>query len=164
VPAHLTQLDAGVRTVLALSPGHGCPSQDFLARALHAAHTDLLAVTVAGRSRPLPGTGAEPAHWRAAGMRADFGADPRFVLLERREDREGRARYPEHAPVAPSVLALPTGPPAGAGRRHRLLLERHGSLAADRVREVVDGFGFELGLRPDARHPLPRRQYAAVGA
>ena len=164
VPAHLTQVEGGVRTVQVVSPGHACPSNDFLARALHAAGTDLLAVTAAGRSRPLPAAVEEPTHWRAAGLRADFGDDPRLLLLEHRDDREAQARYPAYAPVAPTVLALHAVLPAGAGGRRRLVLERHGSLPAEKVREVVDGFGFDLALGPHARHRLPDRDYAAVGA
>ena len=164
VPAHLTRLDGGVRTVQVAAPGHACPSADFLARALHAAGTDLLATTVGGRTRQLPAAVDEPAHWRAAGMRADFGADARFRLLEHRDERSALARYPAHAPVGPTVLALHTVLPAGPGGRRRLVLERHGSLPADAVRAVVDGFGFDLALGPHARHRLPRRDYAAVGA
>jgi hypothetical protein len=164
VPAHLTQLDSGVRTVQVVSPGTACPSNDFLARALRAAGTDLLVVTAAGRSRRLPAAVEEPTHWRATGLRADFGDDPRFLLLEQRDDRDAQARYPAHAPVAPTVLALHTVLPAGAGGRRRLVLERHGSLPAEQVREVVGGFGFDLALGPHARHRLPERDHAAVGA
>jgi hypothetical protein len=164
VPAHLTHPDGGVRTVQVVSPGHACPSGDFLARALHAAGTDLLATTIAGRSWQLPAAVDEPAHWRAAGMRADFGADPRFLLLEHRDERDAQARYPAYAPVAPTVLALHTVLPASAGGRRRLLLERHGSLPAGTLREVVDGFGFDLAAGPQARHRLPARAYAALGA
>jgi hypothetical protein len=164
VPAHLTQSDGGVRTVQVVSPGHACPSNDFLARALHAAGTDLLAATAAGRSRQLPAAAEEPAHWRAAGQRADFGDHPRFLLLEQRDDQDAQARYPAYAPVAPTVLALHTVLPAGPGGRRRLVLQRHGSLPVARVREVVDGFGFDLVLGPHARHRLPQRDYAAVGA
>jgi len=169
VPAHLTRLDGGARTVQVLLPGHACPSGDFLARALQAVGSDLLAVTATGGSRRLPAA-EEPPHWRAAGMRGDFGADPRFVLLEHPDDRTAVDRYPAHAPVGPSVLALHALLPAGAGRR-RLVLERHGSLPADAVREVAESFGFDLALGPHARHRLPRRVYAvphrdnaAVGA
>lgn len=162
VPGHVTQVDGGVRTVRVLSPGLACPSTDFLARALHAAGTELLAVTVAGRSRRLPVAGEQPAHRRAAGLRTDFGDDPRFLLLEHRDERDAQARYPAYAPVAPTVLTLPTVP--ATGRRPRLVLERHGSLTAERVRDVIDGFGFDLVPRPHAWHPLPPRRYAAVGA
>jgi hypothetical protein len=164
VPAHLTQADGGVRTVQVVSPGHACPSNDFLARALHAAGADLLVVTATGRSRQLPAAVDEPPHWRAAGLRADSGDDPRFLLLEQRDDRDAQARYPAYAPVAPTVLALHTVLPAGAGGRRRLVLERHGSLPAGQVREVVGDFGFDLALGPHARHRLPQRDRAAVGA
>ncbi len=164
MPEHLTRVDAGVRTVLVVTPGHGCPSADFLARALHAAGTDLLATAVAGRSRTLPAAVDEPAHWRAWGMRADFGGDPRFRLLEHRDERAARVRHPTHAPVGPTVLGLHAVLPVGPGGRRRLVLERHGSLPADAVRAVLDNFGFDLALGPLARQRLPRRDYAAASA
>ena len=164
VPSHLAQVQAGIPTVQVLSPGHACPSTDFLARALHAAGSDLLAVTATGRGGQPAVAGEEPAHWRAAGLRADFGDVPDFLLLEHRDERQAQERYPAFAPVAPTVLSLPTVLSAGTGRRPRLVLERHGSLPADRAREVVDGFGFDLALRGHAWQPLSPRHYGAVGA
>lgn len=106
MPEHLTQLDAGVRTAQVIAPGYGCRSNEFLAAALLAAGTDLLYITSAHRSRHLSGAAESPAHWRAAGLRADFGAD--FLLLERPDEDAARARYPRHAPMSTTILAFRT--------------------------------------------------------
>jgi hypothetical protein len=47
--------------------------------------------------------------------------------------------------------------------RPALVLERHGSLAADDVRDIVAGFGFGLVLGPGAAERLPLRDDTAIG-
>ena len=167
VPDHLTQLDAGVRTAQVIAPGYACPSNRFLAAGLHAAGTDLLYITSANQSRHLSGAPDSPAHWRAAGLRADFGTDPRFQLLEHADEAAARARYPRHAPMSTTILAFhtlaaPASPPSG-GRR-TLVVERHGSLPVDAVREVVGRFGFDVVLGPLAGRRLLQRSYADEAA
>lgn len=159
VPDHLTQLDAGVRTAQVIAPGYACPSNDFLAAALRAAGTDLLHITSANKSRHLSGAADSPAHWRAAGLRAEFGSDPRFVLLEHDDEDAARARYPQHAPMSTTILAFHRL----AGPR-TLLVERHGSLPVDVVRSVVADFGFDVALGPLAASRLHQRAYEAVPA
>src|SRR5512133_4324372 len=124
VPDHLTQPDAGVRTAQVIAPGYACPSNRFLAAGLHTAGTDLLYITSANQSRHLSGAPDSPAHWRAAGLLADFGADPRFCLLEHADEAAARARYPRYAPMSTTILAFHTL--GGPGRR-TLVVERHGS-------------------------------------
>jgi hypothetical protein len=41
------------------------------------------------------------------------------------------------------------------------LLERHGSLDVDTVRQTLDDLGFGLVVRAGADNRLPRRDYAA---
>ena len=159
VPDHLTQLDAGVRTAQVIAPGYACPSNDFLAASLFAAGTDLLYITSANQSRHLSGAPDSPAHWRAAGLRADFGADPRFELLEHADEAAARARYPRHAPMSTTILAFHAlGEPSADGRR-TLVVERHGSLPVEAVREVVGRFGFDIVLGPLAGRRLLQRSY-----
>jgi hypothetical protein len=159
VPHHLTQVDAGVRTAQVIAPGYACRSNDFLAAALRAAGTDLLYITSANRSRHLSGAPDCPAHWRAAGLRADFGSEPRFVLLEHDDEQAARARYPRHDPMSTTILAFHR-----LAAPRTLLVERHGSLPVDAVREVVAPFGFEVELGPLARARLGLREYEPVPA
>jgi hypothetical protein len=159
VPDHLTQLDAGVRTAQVIAPGYACPSNDFLAASLRAARTDLLYITSANRSRHLSGAADSPAHWRAAGLSAEFGADPRFVLLEHDDEDAARARYPRHAPMSTTILAFHRL----AGRR-TLLVERHGSLPLEAVRGIAASFGFDVALGPLAASRLQQRSYETVPA
>ena len=46
-------------------------------------------------------------------------------------------------------------------RRPQLLLERHGSLDVDTVRQMLDDLGFGLVVRAAADNQLPRRDCAA---
>lgn len=164
VPDHLTQQDAGVRTAQVIAPGYACPSNDFLAAALRTAGTDLLYITSANQSRHLSGAPDSPAHWRAAGLAADFGTDPRFLLLEHADEDAARARYPRHDPMSTTILAFHRlAGPVVEGRR-TLLVERHGSLPVDVVREVVGPFGFDVALGPLATRRLGLRAYEPVPA
>src|SRR4051794_2763868 len=75
VPGHLTSPDAGVSTTQVIAPGYACPSNELLARAVDASNDDLLSITSANRYRHLTGADDSPAHWRAAGLRDEFGTD-----------------------------------------------------------------------------------------
>jgi hypothetical protein len=160
VPDHLTQDDAGVRTAQVIAPGYACPSNGFLVESLRQVGGRLLYVTSANRSRHRSGAADEPAHWRAHGLAADFGADSRFVLLEHADEAAALAGYPLHDPMSTSILALHRTAGHDAGGRRRLVLERHGSLPYEQLRRTVARHGFDVVLGPGAGSRLLQRAYA----
>jgi hypothetical protein len=159
IPAHLTQADEGVRTVQVIAPGYACPSHTFLARAQSACGQDILYITSANRSRHLSGAEDEPAHHRADGLRAEFGHDPRFVVLEHGDEAIARRAYPLHAPMSTTILAFHKVAGIHSSGRPVLVLERHGSLRVEDVRTVVRPLGFEVALGPHAARRLLERRY-----
>lgn len=155
IPNHLTFCDGGVRTAQLIAPGYACPSNDFLARSVEACDDDLLYITSANRSRHLTGADDSPAHWRAQGLHSEFGHEPDFMVLEHGDELAARNRYPDHLPMSTTVLGFHRlGPDR---RRPQLVVERHGSLHVDVVREVLDRLGFGLVLGPLAQRRLSQR-------
>jgi hypothetical protein len=135
-----------VRTTQVIAPGYACVSNRFLSRALDLVREDLLYVTSANRSRHLTGAPDEPAHWRADGLRTEFGSDPDFVVLAHPDEDAARRRYPLHAPMSTTILAFHKV--ANTGREVRLVVERHGSLPIEQLRPVVERLGFGLDIAP----------------
>ena len=163
VPDHLTEDDAGVRTAQVIAPGYSCPSNAFLGASLAAIHDDLLYITSANRSRHLTGADDEPAHYRADGIRAEFGHHPGFIVLEHADESAARRQYPRHDPMSTTILAFhKLGRDQGDGRA-QLVLERHGSLPAADVRAVVRAMGFDLVAGPKAMRRLLQRDYGIAG-
>jgi len=157
VPDHLVQVDRGVRTTQVIAPGYACMSNRFLSRALDLVGEDLLYVTSANRSRHLTGAPDEPAHWRADGLRTEFGSDPDFVVLAHPDEDAARRRYPLHAPMSTTILAFHKV--ANTGREVQLVVERHGSLPIEALRPVVERLGFGLDIAPTAVRRLELREY-----
>lgn len=155
LPSHLTQRDEAVLTTQVISPGYACLSNAFLAVALRLTGGDYLYVTSANRSRHATGAAEEPAHHTAAGLWQDFGNIPDFVLLQHRDEEDSRSRCPSFASMSTSILALhriattPAGEPA-------LVLERHGSLPVEAVRQVLRPLSLEVVLGPRAQTRLPQ--------
>jgi tRNA A37 threonylcarbamoyladenosine synthetase subunit TsaC/SUA5/YrdC len=150
IPAHLTSLDAELRTTQLIAPGYRCPSNELLDDVLARAGVNLLFITSANVSSGVTGK-VEAAHYDLAGMQQDFGGADGIVLIGHRDEAAARAEYPRHLPMSTSILAF-----------HKLadgalILERHGSLEADDVRSVVAEHGFELLLADGARERLPMR-------
>jgi len=140
VPAHLTYLAADVVTTRVIAPGYRCPSNDFLTRALIAANTGVLHIA-----------SANPADDR-----------PDITLLEHPDDSTSRSRYPGHQAISATILGFHQPVRVAGDRRPQLLLEQHGSLDADTVRQMLDDLGFGLVDRAapaDGRPPL--RDWAA---
>jgi 2-isopropylmalate synthase len=160
LPGHLTSLDSTTRTTQLIGPGNRCPSNDLVGEALVRAGSDYLFITSANVSSGITGR-IEPAHYDLRGMQEDFGNADGVVLIGHREEGSVRASYPKHLPMSTSILAFhqiatdEQGQPA-------LVLERHGSLAADDVRDLVAGFGLGLVFGPGARERLPLRDDAPI--
>jgi hypothetical protein len=156
LPSHLTQHDEAVLTTQIISPGYACLSNALFAHALQLAHVSYLYVTSANRSRHTTGAAEEPAHHSAEGLWQDFGDMPNFVLLQHRDDEDTQSRCPSFALTSTSILALhrvattPAGMPA-------LVLERHGSLPIEAIRQVLSPLSLDVVLGPRARTRLPCR-------
>jgi hypothetical protein len=161
VPGQLTQPADDVRTTQLIAPGYACASNGFLARALTATGDDFLYITSANRSHHLTGDPDTPAHWQAAGLRADFGSHPGFTLLEHADEAAARATFPQHLPMSTSILGFHAlaAPADGSGDGPYLTLERYGSMHVDDVRAVLAAQGFGLALGPKALKRLPLREY-----
>lgn len=160
VPAHLCEADNGVLTAQVIAPGYRCPSNAFLAAAERACDGDLLYITSANRSRHLTGAEDSPAHWKADGLRAEFGDEPGFVVLEHADEAWARAAYPQYLPMSTTILGLHRVVDVPGDARPHLVLERHGSLSADVVRGVLAELGFGMVLGPRARTRLVQRDYS----
>jgi hypothetical protein len=159
VPAHLCEAEDGVLTAQVIAPGYRCPSNAFLAAAERACGGDLLYITSANRSRHLTGADDSPAHWKADGLRAEFGSEPGFVVVEHADEAEARAAYPQYLPMSTTILGRHRVVRVPGAPRPHLVLERHGSLGVEAVRGVVAEFGFGLVLGPRARTRLMLRDY-----
>ncbi len=156
IPAHLSFPDAGVTTAQVIAPGYGCPSNEFLARAVDATEDNMLYITSANRSRHLTGADDSPAHWRASGLRDEFG--DQLLMLEHADEENARSRYPGYLPMPTTILGFHRQHVSDDGRPC-LVLERHGSMHVDRVREHLDRLGFGLVIGPAAQTRLLLRDY-----
>ena len=140
VPNHLTYLEADVVTTQVIAPGYKCPSNDFLTRALAAADTDVLHL--------------------ASANPADHGPD--ITVLEHPDDDTARSRYPGYQATSATILGFHRPVRVSGDRRPQLLLERHGSLDVDTVRQILDDLGLGLVDRTaPADRQLPLRDWAA---
>ena len=160
VPSHLREVDGGISTAQVIAPGYRCPSNALLAGALRATGDQLLYITSANRSKHQTGAEDSPAHWRADGLRAEFGDDPRFLIVEHHDETAARAAYPRHLPMSTTVLGLHRVLRVPGDPWPHLVLERHGSLAAELVRRVLAEFGYGLVLGPRAGTRLLPRDYS----
>ena len=160
LPDHLCRDDAGVRTTQVITPGYACPSNGLIAACLSAAGGDHLHTTSANRSRHTTGAAEEPAHHRAADLAADLApefASGRFLLVGHDDESTLPRRYPHHAATSTTVLALHRLAPASTARRPAVVVERHGSLSVDRLRQLLDPIGVDAVLGPTAGVRLSQR-------
>ncbi|MFB7663179.1 hypothetical protein ACFC1R_04415 [Kitasatospora sp. NPDC056138] len=159
LPSHLTADSEDGRTVQVIAPGYSCPSNDFLSQAVSGSRGDLLFITSANRSRFATGAAEEPAHWRAAALRAEFGQEAGVRVLEHADEEAARRNHPLHEPMSTSVLAFHRTDGVDEHGRPRLVLQRHGSLPLEQIRQAAERFGFGLALGPGAQQRLAKRQY-----
>lgn len=160
IPPHLTMTDGPITTAQVIAPGYACDSRDFLAAALRVTGDDFLYITSANRSRHVTGAADSPAHWRAEGLRAEFGDEPGFLLVEHEDEAAARARYPRYLPMSTTILGFHRVEHVTGDRRPHLVLERQGSIPVDDVRSVLDDFGLGLVLGPRARTRPTVRDYS----
>ena len=160
IPPHLTLLESGVNTTQVIAPGYACPSNDLLGRSVRATGDEMLYITSANRSRHLTGADDSPAHFLAAGLRADFADEPNLLLVEHPDEAAARERFPLHQPMSTSVLGFHHVVAVPGDPRPQLILERHGSLPADVIRAVLAELGFGLVLGPKATTRLRQRDYS----
>jgi 2-isopropylmalate synthase len=158
VPGHLTSLDGETRTTQVIAPGYRCPSNALLEEILGLVDEDFLFITSANVSGGVTGR-VEPAHYDIEGIQQDFGHQEGIVLIGHRAEAKVRATYPRHLPMSTSILAFhklgvdESGEPA-------IVLERHGSLDVEPIREIVARHGFGLKLEAGALQRLPMRDDA----
>jgi hypothetical protein len=159
IPAHLTQVDQGIRTTQVIAPGRACPANALFESAVGEYGLGLLYVTSANRSRHLTGAEEEPAHWVGAALAADF---PDFLLVSHRDEATARVAYPGFTTTSVTLLSFHA--PGGTAVRPVLTVDRHGSLPIAEVRAVAARYGFEVVLGPTARRRLAVREYSEAVA
>lgn len=168
IPDHLTSVDkkTGVRTVQIIAPGYSCESNELVRKALDKAnegkekedHLAYFAVTSANISSHLTGRD-EPAHYRIDGIQQDFGdREPGFVIVGHKRPRKIRKHYPHHEPNSTSIVDISRTHVSENGQVS-IFLARHGSLADERISEVVSQKGLALIIDESARPSLPVREY-----
>jgi hypothetical protein len=161
VPPHLTFPEGQITTAQVIAPGYACPSNSFLSRARAACGDDLLCITSANRSRHLTGADDSPAHWRADGLVAEFGAEDGFCLVAHADEPAARARYPRYVPMSTTILSVHTVIRRPGDPRPHLILERHGSMPVADVRAVLAGLGYGLIIGPRVETRLQLRDYSS---
>ncbi|MFJ9422771.1 hypothetical protein [Streptomyces sp. NPDC101249] len=135
-----------------IASGYACPSNLFFAQELAATGYAFLAITSANRFRRLTGTTEEPAHWKAAHLRAEFAAEGAKMILEHDDEAAARAAFPRHRLMSTTVLDLHTAPPGPD-----LVVRRQGSLPMDSVRETAAQACLDVVPRPRASAATERR-------
>jgi hypothetical protein len=160
VPPHLTSPEGDISTAQVIAPGYACPSNVFLSRARSGCGDDLLYITSANRSRHLTDADDSPAHWRADGLVAEFGAEDDFCLVAHADEAAARARYPRYLPMSTTILGLHTVIRRPGDPRPHLVLERHGSMPVSDVRAALAGLGYGLVIGPQAENRLQFRDYS----
>jgi hypothetical protein len=136
----------------------GVSVESLIEQALARTGTAFLFITSANLSHTATGTQEEAAHYRLAGIQADFGHLPGVVLVAHPDEAAARRAYLQHVPQSTSILVFHRLLTDEAGRP-ALCLERHSSLPAAAVAALLARHGLGLVLGRGATHRLPQRQY-----
>ena len=162
IPGHCSSLDGETRTTQVIAPGYRCESNKLLDEILGLIEDDFLFITSANVSSGITGR-VEPAHYDLQGIQQDFGHLDGVVLIGHRAEARVRATYPRHLPMSTSIVAFHKLGTGEAGEP-AIVLERHGSLDVEPIREIVARHGFGLVLEAGARKRLPMRDDAPTAA
>jgi hypothetical protein len=155
IPDHLSAWDGGVRTVQVVLPGQGCPSNTLVDELLARIGGDVIFGTSANVSKLVTGR-VTPSHNEMRAFVAEFRGWSDMVFVGPADEGATRARYPLHLPGSTSLLSFHRT--TSTGGRAAVVLERHGSLAPDVIRDVLDVHGLGLVLADGARRRLPMRE------
>jgi tRNA A37 threonylcarbamoyladenosine synthetase subunit TsaC/SUA5/YrdC len=154
VPDHLAVTDRDIRTVQHISPGVRCRSNALVREILDLTGEDLLFVTSANGSNHRSKR-VEAAHCEMDEVRREFGHRRDAVMIAQDDEQTNRAFYPRHLPCSTSIVSFHRR--LHEAGRPVLVLERHGSLAADEIRTVATRHGYLLAIAPSARERIPVR-------
>lgn len=163
IPVYLTSTRPGseTRQTQLIAPGYNCRSMAMYERIFDITGLRYGTITSANISHTLTGNKVEPAHYSMSGAgnngaRKDF-ADRGYAMIAFPNEKEVRQNYPKHDPNSTSIVALDTIVYDHTGPN--LVLERLGSLPAERIAEVLKEYGFGLRIGPNAVSRQPLRIY-----
>ena len=162
IPGHCSSLDNETRTTQVIAPGYRCPSNELLDEILGLVEDEFLFITSANVSSGITGR-VEPAHYDLRGIQEDFGHQDGIVLIGHQAEARVRATYPRHLPMSTSIVAFHKLGTDEDGRP-AIVLERHGSLDVEPIRDLCAQHGFGLVLEAGARERLPMRDDAPDAA
>jgi len=158
IPPHLSASDGAIRTTQIANPGIACPSNEFYRRVFAGSGLRFVFGTSANVSHVETHHPDEPAHWKIAGLQADFGDRPGYIFLRHADETVAAARFPGIPAMSTSVIALHRVEHNAAGRP-ALLLERWGNLDLPAIRDILAPFGFDMIQTPQATTRLPEHAY-----
>jgi tRNA A37 threonylcarbamoyladenosine synthetase subunit TsaC/SUA5/YrdC len=150
VPGHLTVADGSMRTVQHISAGVRCRSNALVREVLDLTGDNLLFITSANSS-----SHRSAAHYEMEAISDEFGHRRDVVLIGHDDETANRLSYRRHLPCSTSIVAFHRD--VREGDRPALVLERHGSLGIDDVREVAGRHGYGLVVAPSAHVRVPVR-------
>lgn len=158
VPDHLVTVHDDSRWINIMMAGLDCPSGIFLEQALNVSGEPLLAIEPACRSY-VRGKNLEtdPVHYRGERAAEEFATLPGVLSLVG-DDKEAERNYLIYAPTHPSVLSFQDLRFDRKGRP-MVAIETHGSLALERIADVLDHYDMGHVVMPSAQSRLPARMY-----
>jgi hypothetical protein len=137
IPDHLVTWCGGIRTALVIVPGHYCPTNAPIARAIELLGIDYLHITSTRRD-----------------------AMPDWITLQLTEADLDRVEYPWRQPQSTTTVAFHRlGAPDAEGRP-TFIVEREGTLPMSKLRPILADYGFGLQVAatdPTRGYQLVRR-------